>query len=73
MFLFLSRNITSQVMLSSVATHVSKQSQVAHAAMIELNNACELFEHASRHGGRAVKFLVSSVILALFGSACFKL
>ncbi|KXN89689.1 hypothetical protein AN958_05229 [Leucoagaricus sp. SymC.cos] len=48
---------SATVMLSSVATHVSKQSQVAHAAMIELDNACDLFEHAARHGGRAVKFL----------------
>ncbi|EKM78436.1 hypothetical protein AGABI1DRAFT_121521 [Agaricus bisporus var. burnettii JB137-S8] len=47
----------SCVMLASVATHVSKQSQVAHAAMIELRNACELFESAAKHGGRAVKFL----------------
>lgn len=48
-----------------MATHVSKQSQVAHAALIELNSACELFEHAARHGGRAVKFLVSTRVISI--------
>jgi hypothetical protein len=52
-------------MLASVATHVSKKSQVAHAAMIELRNACELFENAAKQGGRAVKFLVSALSLDL--------
>lgn len=58
-------------MLASVATHVSKQSQVAHAALIELNSACELFENAAKHGGRAVKFLVGEIFFVCsFCSGC---
>ncbi|KAE9406550.1 hypothetical protein BT96DRAFT_875520 [Gymnopus androsaceus JB14] len=46
----------SQVMISSVVTHGPK-SKVAPAALLELKSACELFEQAATHGGRAVKFL----------------
>jgi len=52
-------------MLASAATHVSKQCQVAHTAMVELDHACELFERAASYGGRAVKFLVSLYRLSL--------
>ena len=52
-------------MLASAATHVSKQCQVAHTAMVELDHACELFERAASYGGRAVKFLVSLYCLSL--------
>ncbi|KAF8153104.1 fungal-specific transcription factor domain-containing protein [Crassisporium funariophilum] len=44
------------VMLASVATH-SSRSKVAPAALLELKNACDLFESASGYGGRAIKFL----------------
>ena len=36
------------------------QSKMAHTALMELKGACELFERASVHGGRAVKMLVST-------------
>lgn len=45
-----------------MATHVSKQSHVAFAALLELRGACEMFENAAKQGGRAVKFLVSCSI-----------
>ena len=45
-------------MLASVATH-GPRSNVAPAALLELKNACDLFEAASAHGGRAIKFLVN--------------
>ena len=44
-------------MLASVATH-SSRSKIAPAALLELKNACDLFEAASPYGGRAGKFLV---------------
>ncbi|KAL1692923.1 fungal-specific transcription factor domain-containing protein [Schizophyllum commune] len=44
------------VMLSSVVTH-SPKTKVAHAALLELRGALELFESAASHGGRAQKFL----------------
>ncbi|KAJ3761423.1 hypothetical protein EV360DRAFT_37822, partial [Lentinula raphanica] len=47
---------SSAVMISSVVTHGSR-SKVAPAALLELKNACDLFEQAAFHGGRAVKFL----------------
>ncbi|KAF9078402.1 hypothetical protein BDP27DRAFT_1309531 [Rhodocollybia butyracea] len=47
---------SSAVMISSVVTHASR-SKVAPAALLELKSACELFETAAVHGGRAVKFL----------------
>ncbi|KAJ3746408.1 hypothetical protein DFH05DRAFT_1394703 [Lentinula detonsa] len=47
---------SSAVMISSVVTHGSR-SKVAPAALLELKSACELFEQAASHGGRAVKFL----------------
>ncbi|KAF4603107.1 hypothetical protein EYR38_003512 [Pleurotus pulmonarius] len=47
---------SSSVMLSSVVIHCTKN-KVAAAAIIELKKAHELFEKASRYGGRAVKFL----------------
>ncbi|KAF8639131.1 hypothetical protein AX17_001621 [Amanita inopinata Kibby_2008] len=47
---------SATVMLSSVATHCSRSS-IAPAALLELNNACDLFERAAVHGGRSVKFL----------------
>jgi hypothetical protein len=46
-----------QVMLSSVVTH-SSSCKVAPAALLELRMACDLFEKAAAHGGRAKKFLV---------------
>ncbi len=45
-------------MLASVATN-SSRCKIAPAALLELNNACDLFQRASAFGGRAVKFLVS--------------
>lgn len=50
-------------MLSSVVIHCTKN-KVAAAAIIELKKAHELFEKASRYGGRAVKFLVRHVLLS---------
>ncbi|KAJ3500770.1 hypothetical protein NLJ89_g9642 [Agrocybe chaxingu] len=47
---------SASVMLASVATH-SSRSKMAPAALLEIKNACDLFEEAARHGGRAVKFL----------------
>ncbi|KAL1748296.1 fungal-specific transcription factor domain-containing protein [Schizophyllum fasciatum] len=47
---------SSSVMLSSVVTH-SPRTKVAHAALLELRGALELFESAASHGGRAQKFL----------------
>ncbi|PFH53475.1 hypothetical protein AMATHDRAFT_73300 [Amanita thiersii Skay4041] len=47
---------SASVMLSSVVTHCP-QSRVAPAALLELNNACQLFERASAYGGRSMKFL----------------
>ncbi|TRM66904.1 fungal-specific transcription factor domain-containing protein [Schizophyllum amplum] len=47
---------SSSVMLSSAVTH-SPKTKVAHAALLELRGALELFEMAASHGGRAVKFL----------------
>jgi hypothetical protein len=46
-------------MLSSVAIHAPR-SKMAPAALLELKIACDLFEEASKYGGRATKFLVSS-------------
>jgi len=62
--------IFQQVMLASAATHVSKQCQVAHTAMVELDRACELFERAANYGGRAVKFLVSISTACLLNQLC---
>lgn len=45
-------------MISSVVTH-SPKCKVAPAALLELKTACDLFENAASHGGRARKFLVS--------------
>ncbi|KAL1754344.1 fungal-specific transcription factor domain-containing protein [Schizophyllum commune] len=50
------RNGMWHVMLSSVVTH-SPKTKVAHAALLELRGALELFESAASHGGRAQKFL----------------
>ncbi|KAG7095619.1 hypothetical protein E1B28_006343 [Marasmius oreades] len=47
---------SATIMLSSVVMHGSK-SKVAPAALLEVRSACELFEQAAAHGGRAVKFL----------------
>ncbi|KAK7062843.1 deoxycytidyl transferase [Paramarasmius palmivorus] len=47
---------SATIMLSSVVTHGSK-SKAAPAALLEVKSACELFEKAAVHGGRAVKFL----------------
>ncbi|KAF8803345.1 hypothetical protein BYT27DRAFT_7171817 [Phlegmacium glaucopus] len=47
---------SASVMLASVATH-SSRSRVAPAALLELKNACDMFEDASAYGGRAIKFL----------------
>ena len=44
-------------MLASVATNASR-SKIAPAALLELKIACDLFEAASKYGGRAGKFLV---------------
>ncbi|KAF8909644.1 hypothetical protein CPB84DRAFT_1765097 [Gymnopilus junonius] len=44
------------VMLASVATH-SSRSKIAPAALLELKNACDVFESAASYGGRAGKFL----------------
>jgi hypothetical protein len=52
-----SLNIWFKVMLSSVVTH-SPSCKVAPAALLELSMACDLFERAAAHGGRAKKFLV---------------
>ncbi|KAJ3882231.1 fungal-specific transcription factor domain-containing protein [Lentinula edodes] len=57
---------SSTVMISSVVTHGSR-SKVAPAALFELKSACELFEQAARHGGRAVKFL--PIVQRLLGKA----
>jgi len=50
-------------MLASVATHASR-SNVAPAALMELKIACDLFEAASKYGGRAGKFLVCFCLLS---------
>ncbi|KAL0578343.1 hypothetical protein V5O48_003657 [Marasmius crinis-equi] len=47
---------SATIMLSSVVLHGSK-SKVAPAALLEVRSACDLFEKAAAHGGRAVKFL----------------
>ncbi|KAF9485642.1 hypothetical protein BDN70DRAFT_870940 [Pholiota conissans] len=47
---------SASVMLASVVTNGSR-SKIAPAALLEFNNACELFQTASGYGGRAVKFL----------------
>ncbi|KAJ2915729.1 hypothetical protein MD484_g4662, partial [Candolleomyces efflorescens] len=47
---------SASVMVSSVITH-SPKCKVAPAALLELKTACDLFEAAASHGGRAVKFL----------------
>jgi hypothetical protein len=52
-------------MLASVATHASR-SKIAPAALLELKIACDLFEEASRFGGRAGKFLVGANIYFAF-------
>ncbi|KDQ56828.1 hypothetical protein JAAARDRAFT_36304 [Jaapia argillacea MUCL 33604] len=44
------------MLLASVATHAPR-SKVAKAALMELRLACDLYEKAALHGGRAVKFL----------------
>ncbi|KAI0672081.1 fungal-specific transcription factor domain-containing protein [Trametes maxima] len=44
------------VMMGSVVTR-GGTSKTAQAALGELRSACELFEHAAPHGGRAGKFL----------------
>lgn len=49
-------------MISSVITH-SPKCKVAPAALLELKTACDLFEAAATHGGRAGKFLVSRFTL----------
>ena len=49
-------------MLASVATHASR-SKIAPAALLELKIACDLFEAASKYGGRAGKFLVRFCLL----------
>ena len=54
-------------MISSVVTH-SPKCKVAPAALLELKTACDLFEAAASHGGRAGKFLVSD---PTFFSLCF--
>ncbi|KAF9224847.1 hypothetical protein BS17DRAFT_779132 [Gyrodon lividus] len=51
---------SSSVMLASIVTHASgsgARSKITSAALTELRRAVDLFEEASRHGGRAVKFL----------------
>jgi len=53
---------TFQVMMASVATHASR-SKIAPAALLELKIACDLFEAASKYGGRAGKFLVRFCLL----------
>ncbi|TEB32701.1 hypothetical protein FA13DRAFT_1662397 [Coprinellus micaceus] len=47
---------SASVMISSVVTH-SPKCKVAPAALLELKTACDLFEAAASHGGRAGKFL----------------
>ncbi|KAF5313331.1 hypothetical protein D9611_008642 [Ephemerocybe angulata] len=47
---------SASVMISSVITH-SPKCKVAPAAMLELKTACDMFEAAALHGGRAGKFL----------------
>ncbi|OBZ76843.1 putative transcriptional regulatory protein C1F7.11c [Grifola frondosa] len=47
---------SSSVMLASVVTH-GGTTKTAQAALGELRLACDLFERAATHGGRAVKFL----------------
>ncbi|KAI0943568.1 hypothetical protein AcW1_002704 [Taiwanofungus camphoratus] len=47
---------SSSVMLASVVTH-GRTTKTAQAALGELRLACDLFEKAAEHGGRAVKFL----------------
>ncbi|EGO26826.1 hypothetical protein SERLADRAFT_355454 [Serpula lacrymans var. lacrymans S7.9] len=51
---------SSAVMLASVVTHAigsGAKSKITSAALLELRMAVDLFEMASVHGGRAVKFL----------------
>jgi len=50
-----------QVMLSSITIHAPR-SKMAPAALLELKIACDLFEDASKFGGRATKFLVSRIL-----------
>uniref|UniRef100_A0A0W0F0V7 Zn(2)-C6 fungal-type domain-containing protein n=1 Tax=Moniliophthora roreri TaxID=221103 RepID=A0A0W0F0V7_MONRR len=47
---------SATIMLSSVVMNGPK-SKVAPAALLEVISACDLFEKAADHGGRAVKFL----------------
>ena len=51
-----------QVMMASVVTR-GGTSKTAQAALSELRMACDLFERAAKHGGRAGKFLVYSSYL----------
>lgn len=53
-------------MLASVVTH-GGITKTAQAAMGELRQALDLFDRTSKHGGRAVKFLVCHVMSPLNG------
>ncbi|KAJ7594208.1 fungal-specific transcription factor domain-containing protein [Mycena floridula] len=57
---------SASVMISSVVTN-GPRSKVAPAALLELKAACDLFEKAAPHGGRAVKFL--PIMRRLLGKA----
>ncbi|RXW22261.1 hypothetical protein EST38_g3612 [Candolleomyces aberdarensis] len=47
----------SELSLGSEVTVADSECKVAPAALLELKTACDLFEAAASHGGRAVKFL----------------